>query len=274
MKNSRRFCDDRRAGAKKGRKMLHQESAYDHDRHSSIRLVPSPFEAVGPERLDACSKPLRTTIVIERRKFVRECLARGLLALKSDAQVESHESVEDWLASAPASGTGLVVLLSMAERSPSDLKHDWKQINAAMGPSLPVVVIAEEENAAFVVEALNGGIRGYIPTSMTLAIAVEVLDLVHAGGTFIPASLFIRPGFNAGHAAKTETAPGHLPLSGRQADVVMALRKGTSNKIIAHDLGMAESTVKVHVRNIMRKLKARNRTHVAFLVNELDATHW
>jgi len=48
-----------------------------------------------------------------------------------------------------------------------------------------------------------------------------------------------------------------------------ALRRGKANKVIAYELNMRESTVKVHVRNIMKKLKARNRTEVAFMANEL-----
>ena len=43
------------------------------------------------------------------------------------------------------------------------------------------------------------------------------------------------------------------------------LADGKSNKLIAHDLGMAEATVKIHVREIMRKLKATNRTQAAHL---------
>ena len=58
-------------------------------------------------------------------------------------------------------------------------------------------------------------------------------------------------------------------LSPRQVLVARALRKGTPNKMIAYDLNMCESTVKVHVRHIMRKLKAKNRTQVAFLTNSM-----
>jgi DNA-binding NarL/FixJ family response regulator len=53
----------------------------------------------------------------------------------------------------------------------------------------------------------------------------------------------------------------------RQNAVLQALRQGKANKIIAYELNMRESTVKVHVRNIMRKLKARNRTEVAYLTS-------
>jgi DNA-binding NarL/FixJ family response regulator len=55
----------------------------------------------------------------------------------------------------------------------------------------------------------------------------------------------------------------------RQAEVVKALRRGKANKIIAYELNLRESTVKVHIRNIMKKLKATNRTEVAYKINDL-----
>jgi len=55
----------------------------------------------------------------------------------------------------------------------------------------------------------------------------------------------------------------------RQAAVIEALKRGKANKIIAYELEMRESTVKVHVRNIMKKLKATNRTEVAYKANLL-----
>ncbi len=63
--------------------------------------------------------------------------------------------------------------------------------------------------------------------------------------------------------------PDPNALSPRQILVAKALRQGTPNKVIAYDLNMCESTVKVHVRHIMKKLKAKNRTQVAFLTNSM-----
>jgi DNA-binding NarL/FixJ family response regulator len=60
-------------------------------------------------------------------------------------------------------------------------------------------------------------------------------------------------------------------FTSRQAAVVDALLKGKANKIIADELNMCENTVKVHVRRIMMKLKARNRTEVAYIVNGYPA---
>ncbi|TGV73883.1 response regulator transcription factor, partial [Mesorhizobium sp. M00.F.Ca.ET.158.01.1.1] len=69
------------------------------------------------------------------------------------------------------------------------------------------------------------------------------------------------------------TANGVRPLSGmfttREAAVVEALRTGKANKIIAYELNLCESTVKVHIRNIMKKLKATNRTEVAYKLRQM-----
>jgi two-component system nitrate/nitrite response regulator NarL len=61
------------------------------------------------------------------------------------------------------------------------------------------------------------------------------------------------------------------PLSGKQQKVFEILRQGASNKEIARQLGVAEATVKVHVRAIMRKLGATNRTQIA--ISGINGAH-
>ena len=64
------------------------------------------------------------------------------------------------------------------------------------------------------------------------------------------------------------TTPSRLNmLTGRELSVVQAIQQGKSNKIIAHELNMGLSTVKVHLRNVMRKMNAKNRTDVAMKLN-------
>ena len=55
----------------------------------------------------------------------------------------------------------------------------------------------------------------------------------------------------------------------REIEVLHRLRQGLQNKIIAYELGISESTVKVHLRNVMKKLNASNRTQVAFMLRRL-----
>ena len=65
-------------------------------------------------------------------------------------------------------------------------------------------------------------------------------------------------------------------MTRRELAVIQAIQQGKSNKLIAYQLNMCESTVKVHVRNIMRKLAAKNRTEVAIkaqsMLNTISAT--
>jgi DNA-binding NarL/FixJ family response regulator len=133
----------------------------------------------------------------------------------------------------------------------------------------PIVFISEEEDIGEIVNALDSGAKGYIPTSVTLEVAVEALNLVQAGGVFVPASSLL----SAKRVLRSISIEQKSPLTGmftqRQAAVVEAIRQGKANKTIAYELSMHESTVKVHVRNIMKKLNAQNRTQVAYLTHHL-----
>jgi len=117
------------------------------------------------------------------------------------------------------------------------------------------------------VKLLDCGIRGVIPTSARLSVAVEAIRMVQAGGTYIPASCVM----NARRPALAAEARrlGVSLLTPRQSVVVEALRRGKANKAIAYERRMRESTVKVHVRNVMKKLGAKNRTEVAYIANNL-----
>ena len=116
--------------------------------------------------------------------------------------------------------------------------------------------------------ALKAGVRGYIPTSTPLPIAMEAMRLVSAGGTYIPAECVLAASTTA-IWQPTSHISNQNPFTTRQLQVVEALRRGKANKLIAYELNMCESTVKVHVRQIMKKLNARNRTEAAFKASQL-----
>ena len=91
------------------------------------------------------------------------------------------------------------------------------------------------------------------------------MRLVKAGRHLVPASSLNSARQKAevcGSRAQNRT------ISRCQTEVIEAVpARGRPNKVIAYELNMRESTVKVHIRHIMRKLKATNRTQVAFLTN-------
>src|ERR1700730_10371657 len=138
-------------------------------------------------------------------------------------------------------------------------------------PEASTVVLSDRDDVDDVNRALAHGVRGYIPTSVECGVAVAALRLISAGGTFVPA------GALRSTAAKPDDQPvgerqrrsDGRDLPARELSVIDLLREGKPNKLIAARLDMQESTVKVHVRNILKKLNAANRTHAAFVANRL-----
>lgn len=96
---------------------------------------------------------------------------------------------------------------------------------------------------------------------MGFEIAVQALRFVLAGGTYVPMDFMLATDWPG--AAQSSPQPKSGAITTRELAVVRAIQQGKSNKVIAYELNMCESTVKVHVRNIMKKLNAKNRTDLA-----------
>lgn len=134
-------------------------------------------------------------------------------------------------------------------------------------PEIPIIMISDRDDADEVISALNWGVRGYIPTSIGAEVAIAALTFIGAGGTYIPQSVLRKEEDEQGDPA----AELHLNLTARELSVIDLLREGKPNKLIAFELNMQESTVKVHVSKILKKLRVSNRTQATSLVDRLFA---
>lgn len=162
----------------------------------------------------------------------------------------------------------VVVSLGGRNVSDEDVRAELTGFVAAVG-SISVIVVAESDEPADILAALECGAKGYIPSSLKTRIAAEAIGLVRADGTCVPASSMLAPSETI-HATRRDVHPLKDMFTAREASVVDALRQGKANKIIAYELNLCESTVKVHIRNIMKKLKATNRTEVAYKLREIS----
>lgn len=204
-------------------------------------------------------------IVIEKRALLRECLTRCLVSALGPSVV-SFPSVKRWMQVIGDTPGGVVVLSTGGRsRAPDSIERELDLLRRVAN-HLPIIVLADAEEPHQIIDALQLGARGYLPTSVSLAIAIEAVRLVRAGGTYAP------PGMLIGDKTKRMglNGSGNKLFTDRQADVLEALCKGKANKIIAYELNLHESTVKIHVRNIMKKLRAKNRTEVAYMVHEIQ----
>ncbi|MER8423367.1 response regulator transcription factor [Mesorhizobium sp. M1403] len=208
-------------------------------------------------------------LILDGRALDRECLASALAEHDLGMEIAAMGSIDEWRAKRGSAPPFSVILFNLGGRKVTDhgIADEIRHISSEF-KSVPVVILADTEDLAHILTALECGARGYIPTSVGIDVCVEAINLAAAGGIFVPASsvLCMRHLIDS---RDTQPLTGMFTL--RQAEVAQALRRGKANKIIAYELNLRESTVKVHIRNIMKKLKATNRTEVAFKVNDLFA---
>ncbi len=126
------------------------------------------------------------------------------------------------------------------------------------GPS--VALISGEAPRAVVQEAMAAGAIGFLPKTMPAKSLVNAVRFMAAGEQFVPLEL-LAPTEESGH-------PLVQKLTKRELQVLQGLTHGKSNKAIASDLDLSEPTVKLHVKNLYRKIGAANRTQAALLARE------
>lgn len=118
-------------------------------------------------------------------------------------------------------------------------------------PEAKVVVLTTYQGDAQALRAFKAGASGYLLKSMLRRELVDTIRSVHAGRRRIP------PEIAAGIAEHASDDA----LTSREVEVLRQVADGNGNKRIAHQLGISEETVKAHMKNILAKLDANDRTH-------------
>ena len=131
-------------------------------------------------------------------------------------------------------------------------------------PDIPVVVISSNDHPRVIRRAQQFGAAGFIPKSSPAESIGTAVAAVLDGGTWFP------PMSVESSEADAELAAKLAQLTPQQFRVLLCLADGLLNKQIAHELGLAENTIKVHVSAILKKLDCHSRTQAAVLVKALE----
>ncbi|MBK9673940.1 MAG: response regulator [Betaproteobacteria bacterium] len=126
-------------------------------------------------------------------------------------------------------------------------------------PGLPVVMLTVSENAEDLMAALKGGAQGYLLKNIDSDFLVDSVRRAAAGESVMSPEMsakLLRELRGAG-------APALPALSPREREILSFIARGASNKEIARTLEVAESTVKIHVQHILRKLELSSRVQAA-----------
>ncbi|WP_020043047.1 response regulator transcription factor [Salipiger mucosus] len=185
--------------------------------------------------------------------------------------VEMHHyaNARDWTQHGSGETEREIVLYNLGNDAISEpsVKAALQAFVDKAGPR-QVIVISRNDDALAVFHAIDCGASSYIPPDAGVDELIEAMRAPSSKSVVIPRSSMAS--LRAALDHRTERRQGlERFFTERQLEVARALQRGDSNKIIAYELGLCESTVKVHIRNIMRKLKATNRTQAAFRLNEL-----
>jgi DNA-binding NarL/FixJ family response regulator len=141
-------------------------------------------------------------------------------------------------------------------------------------PAVSVVILSAHRDAGIISRALNLGALGFIPKSAERAVMLGALNLVFAGGVYVPPEVLASAAPVTGAAWQAETTgqrsePDDLRLTARQGEVLALMMKGKGNKAICRELGLAEPTVKNHVSAILKALNVNNRTEAVIAAGVL-----
>lgn len=212
-----------------------------------------------------------------------------LLRLHVSKETSAFGSVDELCSQVPVHGDALqwpqCIILSVGGRSVkqapiSEALCRLGRLSEAQA-SRSIIVLSDLEDVGEMVASFQAGARGFIPTSLNPSLVIAAIQLVVAGGAFVPAKVVLRSYRDVSSDAPPVARPDEPDEIGipdahqwppRQLAVMHLLGEGKTNKDIAVMLGMEESTVKVHVRHIMRKLGVTNRTRVALYVRRIGFT--
>ena len=151
---------------------------------------------------------------------------------------------------------------------------DTAQTLKAQYPQARIAVIADGFDLAFVKLARSAGVDGFCLSGSGRKVLIAALELVMVGEAVLPTHLMAQlldtvpaaSDLQAQGEAGAEfglSDPKFRKLSTREAQILNCLTEGAPNKVIARKLDVAEATVKVHVKAILRKIGATNRTQAA-----------
>ncbi len=214
-------------------------------------------------------------LIVDDHPLVRDALREHLRRLEDGAEIFEARTGAEVLGLAGQHPDADLVLLDL---NLPDI-HGFSALTALRErhPAIPVVVLSANQDQGTVLKALDHGAMGFIPKTAGTEVMLNALRLVLSGGVYLPTDVLASrlspsgapgtpPQRRIGDAVQT---PADLGLTERQAQVLALMVQGKPNKLICRELGLAESTIKIHITAILRALNVANRTQAVIAVSRL-----
>lgn len=254
--------------------MAADEANVDDYRTASLALGSPPLSG------GATDLAVQRLILISRPGFTSDCLHSTLNDCGFDTALLSlHDPVRTHVLPADMA----IICVSHLEPSVSAVVRRRIDELRASVPRIPIMALVEQVDPAAMRDLSRMGFTAVVLGLPSIRIAIAAIQLVILGGPFVTAEIHLRldsphdeqghePSISIDHAREPQSGIQNCRFTDREAAVLMRLRQGRQNKMIAHELGISESTVKVHLRSIMAKLKVTNRTQIVCTLADLQGT--
>ena len=202
-------------------------------------------------------------VLADDQKLVADTLVLYLGKLRPDIEVSKAGNFGDALKLVSESADIDLVILDLDMPGMNGL--EGLKTMRARHPDVPIVMLSGVAKPHHVREALNLGAAGFLSKHLSGEVMLGALELILSGGTYVPTMAL---------AESAEAAPAETPrarneitaespldrLTRREREVLSLLSRGYTNKAIAKEFGVAADTAAFHVKGVVRKLGARNRT--------------
>jgi DNA-binding NarL/FixJ family response regulator len=197
--------------------------------------------------------PPITVLCVDDHTLVRKGIA-SILANESDVRLiaeasNGREAIEQYRQHHPD-----VTLMDL--RMPELDGIEATRLILREFPNANLIALTSYDGDQDIYKALEAGVKGYLLKDMVHTEVLRAIRMVATGKRLMPPEVAQR---------LSEFFPAHAALSPREVEVLSLVARGMANKEIAHELGTAPGTVKIHVQNILAKLNASDRTHAVTL---------
>lgn len=203
-------------------------------------------------------------LIADDHALFRDGLALRLEQIVPDAAI-SQASGYSQVFKLIKSDTAPDVLILDIEMQDMPWLESLKQIRE-LSPQTKVIVVSASEDNRTIRTILATGVRGYIPKRSEIKVFNNAFQLILDGGTYVPPNLIET---NATLNNLSGKNLGVKTLTNRQSQVLNLIAEGKSNKQIAYDMGVSESTVKLHINALLRSLHVTNRTQAVITAQKI-----
>jgi DNA-binding NarL/FixJ family response regulator len=212
-------------------------------------------------------------LIADDHPLFREAITNVIESGFPDTETLETENLETALALAQEHDDLDLVLLDLNMPGMNGLNGLISLRNEA--PTVPVVIVSAEDDKQIVLQAITCGAVGFISKSSPRNQMTEALQQILDGNVYLPSDIIRQSGQEGRRNRRGNDNPQIAPellssLTRRQLLVLERMAKGESNKQIAYNLHIAETTVKAHVSAILRKLGVHNRVQAILSASDID----